>query len=238
MKQLPYLISKVFLFANQILIRRKILGKSFDSEQAVFEKIYRSRYWGTGETVSGSGSTLDYTKQVRAQLPKVVAQYKIDSIFDAPCGDYNWFKEIRWPSEIRYLGGDIVKDLIQINNQLYKSDRVEFLHFDIVNSIPPLIGKNTLWHCRDCLFHLPLDSIQKVLINFSKSELPFLMASSHYDVVENRDIQAGDFRVIDLHKPPFNLPTPLLQFDDFSKGAIPRFMGMWSREQVLSTFGG
>ena len=234
---MPSKAAKFFLHLNRWFTQRKIASKGFTSQQSVFTKIYQSRFWGDNETVSGSGSTLHYTQQVRQELPLLVEQYQIDSIFDAPCGDYHWFKEIHWLSPIHYQGADIVAELIEQNTQRYQGSGVAFIHFNIVEQIPQVIGKNTLWFCRDCLFHLPLSSIHAVLMNFVKSEMPYFLTSVHYKVTHNIDIQAGEFRVLDLQKEPFNLPQPIAQFDDYPEGTTPRFMGLWTRQQIALALG-
>ena len=73
-----------------------------------FQNLYLSGGWsGTdGETVSGSGSTLEYTQGVRRLLPFVFENYGIASVVDAPCGDFHWFKEIPLPT-VEYIGLDI-----------------------------------------------------------------------------------------------------------------------------------
>jgi len=63
-----------------------------DSIEDRFTEIYKSNYWGSKESVSGIGSTLIYTENLRSKLPDLFQLYSIKSIFDAPCGDFNWMK--------------------------------------------------------------------------------------------------------------------------------------------------
>ncbi|MBK8555581.1 MAG: hypothetical protein IPL65_07330 [Lewinellaceae bacterium] len=75
--------------------------------KAVFEKIYRSKHWGEGESISGPGSSLMATQGIVAGLQKFVADYHIASMVDVPCGDFHWMRQLNF-SNLKYLGCDIV----------------------------------------------------------------------------------------------------------------------------------
>ena len=64
------------------------------------------------------------------------------------------------------------------------------------------------------------------------SALSFDLRGSYFD--ENVDLdRSGGFRVINLQQPPFSLPKPLTRIDDFVVPAIPRYLALWSREQIV-----
>jgi len=58
-------------------------------------------------------------------------QFEIKSIFDAPCGDFNWMKEIILVNDIRYHGVDIVSNIIDSNIRKYSSQRINFSQGDL-----------------------------------------------------------------------------------------------------------
>src|SRR5688500_7192394 len=60
----------------------------------VFTEIYRQNMWQNEESVSGDGSTLSYTQNIRSEIPKLIKQFKFREVLDAPCGDYNWFRHV------------------------------------------------------------------------------------------------------------------------------------------------
>ncbi len=64
-------------------------------------------YEDNQESVSGAGSTLQYTKNFRQQLEKFLRFSGCYSLFDGPCGDFNWMKEVRLPQNMQYFGGDM-----------------------------------------------------------------------------------------------------------------------------------
>ncbi|NDA75093.1 MAG: hypothetical protein EBY27_03840, partial [Synechococcaceae bacterium WB8_3_299] len=124
-----------------------LIGNNSD----IFNYYYINNFWGDSESVSGPGSTLAYTENLRAELPKLVEELEVTSILDSPCGDYNWFRMIDWNSEITYVGGDIVETLVSRNQLLFGSEKRNFVCLDIINDKLP---DADIWLCRDCLFHL------------------------------------------------------------------------------------
>ena len=100
--------------------KRKIILGLKDPEKR-FTKIYLENHWNDSESRSGEGSTLENTQNVRNELPKILKKYNIKSMLDAPCGDFNWMKSITQDVSIKYIGGDIVKPMIE-NNQAKHGD--------------------------------------------------------------------------------------------------------------------
>lgn len=141
---------------------------------------------------------------IRAALPKIFADHKIRTVLDAPCGDFNWMKEVIADADVSYIGGDIVQPLIDLNNERYQSDRASFLKIDITEDALP---KADLMICRDCLFHLSYSDIAKFFENFLSCEIPLLMTTTNTAneaaQVQNADIMTGDMRPIDLFTLPF-----------------------------------
>ena len=194
----------------------------------IFNDIYRSNSWESDESVSGPGSTLLSTENLRLKLETFFKNYGISSIVDAPCGDYNWFKEIDYKFEF-YRGYDIVKDIIDNNNKKYASPNVEFDFSDITKDILP---KADLIFCRDCLVHLSFNKIFKAVTNFKKSGSKYLLTTSYFDHNENKDIVTGDWRKLNLLLPPFNFPKERLSISEECKGSDTNFL--YSKDKCLS----
>ena len=172
-----------------------------------FNKIYELNFWNNNESVSGSGSSLKNTRKIRTLLPKIIRKYNIKSVLDAPCGDFYWFNKIIDQIEINYLGGDIVGKLINENKKKFKSKKINFKLLDITkNNLP----KMDLMICRDCLFHLSYEDIQKFLLNYKRSKIKFIMLTANKNYHDkdksfnNKNITTGDFRKIDFFSAPFN----------------------------------
>lgn len=191
---------------------RSILARESIEER--FTKIYETNYWGSHESVSGYGSTLESTENVRAVLPELFRKYSIHSVFDAPCGDFNWMQHVLKRCNVRYIGGDIVFPLIQKLNARYASSNIKFIHIDLTKDQFPYAD---IMICRDCLFHLSYEDTLKLLKNFVKSEIPLLLTTTYVNASQfsNRDIVSGDARAIDLFAPPFNFDKDVLfRFED------------------------
>lgn len=199
------------------------------STREVFQHHYETNAWGSAESVSGPGSTLIYTENVRRLLPEVAERFGVRRILDAPCGDYNWMRALVWKSDMSYVGGDIVEQLVQRNQALYGTDSVRFVTLDITSD--PLPDAD-LWLCRDCLFHLSERDIFDALTNFLRSNIPYLLTSNHPACEVNCDVPTGSFRLLDLRLPPFSFAQPLLAIDDWIEGFPQRQLALWTRDAV------
>jgi len=210
-----------------------------DQMKGVFNDFYRLNKWHGGladGTRSGRGSTLDATRDFRSFLVKIVAEHGIGSIFDAPCGDFHWMKEVELPETVKYLGGDIASDLVAELNSRYGDERRSFRFFDIVTHEFPAAD---LWICRDCFIHLPLDYCLSALRNACRANIQFAILSSHYDAEPNRPGHVGGARPINLLLEPFNLPHPIAQCDEFvrSDGKARKYQGLWRIVDIRKALG-
>lgn len=172
--------------------------------QEVFSSIYSHGGWGD-ESKSGHGSTLESTDVLRHELPALWRRYDIHSLLDAACGDFHWMKHIVDELD-RYVGVDIVEEVIARNNERYGRESVSFLCADVTTD--PLPRADAIL-CRDCFIHLPTRHIFKALRNFQSSGARFLLASNGRTVEEYHDIPVGSVRRINLRRPPFSFPAPL-----------------------------
>jgi len=209
----------------------KIRSRDFQREER-FTRIYKTNTWRSEESASGPSSTLKYTETLRRELPKVFSDYSIKSLFDAPCGDFNWMRQFLNDFEIAYIGGDIVKPLIRSLNSKYRNDRTAFIHIDLVKDHFPIAD---CMICRDCLFHLSFADTKSLLWNYIDSEISFLLTTTYINTghLSNRDIETGQFRLIDLCSTPYNFPhDPLARIEDWMPPDEERQMCLWSRGQV------
>jgi len=197
-----------------------------------FSQIYQTNFWNGDESISGPGSTLKVTRTLQFMLPHIMELLQINSLLDAACGDCNWMLSLKLPIS-HYTGTDIVEDLINKNRQRYGNAEHTFICLDIAKD--PLPRADAII-CRDCLAHLSYDEIQETIANFKKSGATYLLATS-YPIKENkRDIRSGGFRPVNLQIAPFNLPEPIMAFDELSaepemKSARKR-MCVWQLDDI------
>jgi hypothetical protein len=216
---------------HKVFIRRYLrhVHRQFETPAELFSHYYRNNSWGGDESRSGHGSSMQYTENVRAQLPGIWERYAVKTMLDAPCGDFNWMRSVQREGRVRYIGGDIVEELVARNQSLYTDASTEFRKIDV--TADPLPSAD-LWMCRDCLFHFSDRDLYRALGNFLKSDIKYLLTSTHPNSRANFDIFTGDFRFLILEKPPFNFPKASFYFDDWIEGFPVRQMGLWSRETV------
>jgi hypothetical protein len=201
------------------------------SREGAFTAIYGENGWGSTESRSGHGSTCTNTGPIRKSLERLLLKMRVREFLDAPCGDFNWMKHVRLPDDTHYMGGDIVPPLIEQLQRDHGGRKYSFAQIDIARDPLP---KADLWLCRDVLIHLSNDDAHAIFRNFVRSDIKFILTTTHFFPESNFDINAGGFRFINLLLPPFDLPAPIKIFYDFVAPEPPRFMGLWSREQVRS----
>lgn len=156
---------------------------------------------GTRESVSGYGSELVNTIEIRQALPDIFRSYGVHSVIDMPCGDWNWMSKVDLTG-INYTGLDIVPEMVERNTELYGP----FFHVhDAINDELPYAD---LLICRDFLFHIPYAQIFKVLENIDKAGIRYLLTTTfpsilNTDVIEDDTIR---WRKLNLCAHPFNFP--------------------------------
>jgi hypothetical protein len=189
--------------------------------ERTFSRYYSKHYWIGGEgTRSGKGSSIEATSKIRESIPRLMKELEINLLLDAPSGDYFWFKEI--DRNFSYIGGDIVKPMIEVNNEKYRDNKTSFIHLDITRGPLPTAD---LWLCRDCLFHLSIKDIQQAIQNFKTSNIEYFLTTTIPTCSENTDIVTGDARAINLLLPPFSLPAPEQVLDDDDD----KVLALWHR---------
>ena len=191
----------------------------------IFRTIYHDREWDTGETLSGPGSTISYTKNLRVQLPLLLSKWDIGSLLDAPCGDYHWMSQTKL-NGIEYTGADVVAELIESNRQKYPG--IKFLVADITTDLLP---RTDAVLCRDCFIHLSNRQVLMAIRQFKKSGIRYMIAST-YPVEMNEEIPTGYYRPVNLEKTPFNLPAPVEMIKDYPDGEVERYLGVWDLNQA------
>ena len=227
----------IFYPYNFYLYKKKRNFLNLKNAKDRFTEIYKTNYWNNEESVSGPGSTIEITENLRSKLPIVLKKYNINTILDAPCGDFNWMKLFLADNKLtKYIGGDIVPEIIKKNNQLYKNNAVTFVELDIIKESLP---ECDLMICRDCLIHFSYKDISNFLKNFCNSPIKYLLVTNfrfkNNSHSSNRDIITGDHRVIDLMAKPFNFPSPLFSIkekDEQNLGSV--HMELFDKSQLSS----
>lgn len=200
------------------------------SRQDLFTRIWRTNLWGAATSASGLGSEDAATATLRRELPQLFRRLKIETLLDLPCGDFGWMRRIDLGLR-RYLGGDIVAELVAENARRYGTadGRVGFTHLDLLKDTLPAMDAIL---CRDCLVHLSFANIDRALAQFRASGSRLLIATTFTAHDRNEDAVDGDWRMLNLTLAPFHLPQPLALLDEGcteGNGAYAdKSLGVWS----------
>jgi hypothetical protein len=193
---------------------------------ARFSYIYRHNLWGSEETRSGLGSSLEETRVLRERLTALFDVLSIESLLDIPCGDFHWLSTLPLPAT--YIGADIVPEIVAANQAQYAAAGRSFQLLDITTS--PLPAADLIL-CRDCLVHLSYANIHDALRNVRASGARYLLMTHFPEQDENQDIFDGDWRPLNFTLAPFHLPAPeavLIEECAEGDGAFgDKSLGLW-----------
>ena len=233
LKKIPLFLRRVkrILFRSYTDKKEVDRLKRFEGTEDVFTNYFENRHWkgGGDETVSGAASTIQYTENIRREIPLLIKKLDVRTLLDAPCGDYNWFRMIDRAPDVHYIGADIVKPMIESNRKHYANHNTEFICLDLIKG--PLPDAD-LWILRDCLIHLCDDDVFSILDNFLQSNIRYLLTTTHTECMRNRNIPTGSWRQINLELPPFSFCPAINYIDDDVEGTGIRKLGLWQRGEL------
>jgi SAM-dependent methyltransferase len=203
----------------EISARRRM---GFDNHANVFEAIYRVNKWRMG---SGPGSTVEDTAPYREFLSGFLKAYRISSVLDLGCGDWQFSSLIDW-SGLQYIGADVSETALT-SARPHSAPNISFQVLNAIEdplpSVDLLIAKDVLqhWSNADILGFLPkLDKFRFALITngFPSKKTRYI----------NKNIRPGKGRPVDLSSPPFNLSgTYVFEYSGFE----PKRVFLWSRPE-------
>ena len=164
----------------------------------VFDYIYANNLWGKG---SGSGSSYELNKGYIDFLHQFFKIYKINSVCDIGCGDWQFSKHIDY-TNIIYEGYDVSEQIIK-NNKNFKKENINFIHYD---GNFEKVKQADLVIVKEVLQHLPNSWIEQYIKSLYKFKYAIIGNIYRKGMQENIDIPMGRYRCLDLRQKPFNLP--------------------------------
>jgi 2-polyprenyl-3-methyl-5-hydroxy-6-metoxy-1,4-benzoquinol methylase len=169
------------------------------SNKEVFSKIYKEDLWHGG---SGAGSKLENVKEYVEVLQKYIDKPEVKTVLDLGCGDWQFSKFLDL-SSVSYLGVDVVESVIESNSTSYSASNIKFISRDITTYEVP---KADLIICKDVLQHLCNKDVVTILVKIiTSSKFSLITNDFNPDNTENKDIDNGNYRCLDLTLSPFYL---------------------------------
>ncbi len=179
--------------------------------KAAMEQVYEMKLWGNNKTdfYSGIGShNPEIINPYINVLTSFLTSFKTPlTVCDLGCGDFNVGKELVKHTE-KYLGTDIVTDLITHNKKLFTEENLKFQCLDIaIDDLPS--GDCAI--LRQVLQHLSNTEVQHVVNKLGAYK--YVILTEHIpqgDFIPNKDIISGQgIRLkkqsgLNLLAPPFN----------------------------------
>ena len=165
----------------------------------VFSKIYKEDLWKGG---SGGGSKVENVKEYVDVLQKYIDKPEVKTVLDLGCGDWQFSKFLDL-SSVSYLGVDVVESVIESNSTSYSASNIKFISRDITTYEVP---KADLIICKDVLQHLCNKDVVNILVKIiTSSKFSLITNDFNPENTENKDIDNGDYRCLDLTLSPFYL---------------------------------
>jgi len=167
---------------------------------SVFERIYRDKVWGEG---SGPGSDPVQAKPYLDYLLNLIADKEINQVLDVGCGDQRIYRgELAVRKNAWWWCIDVAPNLCG------DYDCIEIHDCDMERVDLVII--------KDVLQHLP--HAENLRILRKAMEAKWVLVTNDWITTGNkRDIEAGDYRPVDVLLPPYGYAAQ----DSFGWGSIP-----------------
>jgi SAM-dependent methyltransferase len=220
-KNTPHLFVKPYRKIRIACLRRANRARTVKD---VFTRIYMENLWGgkVGQYRSGDGSTEHHALLYADAVKTFIKEKHITSVADLGCGDFMVGSKLHMKN-LKYIGVDIVEDLIKRNRQQYETIDIKFHCLDIITDDLP---DAELCLIRQVLQHLSNSQIISILQKIKKYK--YILITEHYPkpglyFSPNKDKPHGpDTRIYDnsavcLDLPPFNIKIKkmLLEVDPY-----------------------
>ncbi|MEJ6792606.1 MAG: class I SAM-dependent methyltransferase [Lacinutrix sp.] len=179
--------------------------------KAAMAQVYSNYLWGNNNTLFYSGEGSHAPELVKPYIDSVssfLKSFKIPLVVcDLGCGDFNIGSKLLQNTK-KYIGVDIVPDLITYNNNTFKAEQLQFICLDIaVDNLPP--GDCAI--LRQVLQHLSNKEIQQILSKLTQYNYVVLtehLPEGHFtpnkDIISGQGIRLKKQSGINLLASPFN----------------------------------
>lgn len=199
---MQYYTTMLKIFAFFYVLSVFVLASAENTSENVFTDIYQRGVWGS-QWFSGGGAETQNARSYVSFLQKFLRAKNIKTVVDVGCGDWQFSQYVDW-NGITYTGYDVVKHIIEINQERFAEPGVVFIHADVLNTDLP---QADLLICKDVLQHLSNSDVKHFLQQLQKFQYCLITndIERRNGSANNIDIERGAYRPLDLTMPPFNL---------------------------------
>jgi len=199
-KKTSFIIIAILLVLPLSYIVYKKYKSTYD--YSTFSAIYEGNIWTEG---SGPGSNPKNATAYLTILQDFFNDPKIKTYYDLGCGDWQLMELVNMPPNKEYFGFDVVSSVIEGDRKKYKKANV---HFQTISGFSDfknkkgdlLIVKDVLMHLPNILIHYFIDNI---LPNFKYALITHDISGIKTE--NNKNIEIGQWRPLDLEAEPFSL---------------------------------
>ena len=195
---------------EKIETRDKKFHKSNNKE--IFSYIYQNRLWNPNDKTdfnSGPGSHED--KLINPYINCIInffkTQHEVSRVLDLGCGDFYIGNKLYKYVE-KYIGIDVVDELINRNKELYLSKNIHFSCLDIVKDDLPegdcVLLREVLQHLTNEEIIIILNKLYKYKFVIITENIPFGKFHENLDKIKGPESREYLDSGIIVEKPPFN----------------------------------
>jgi hypothetical protein len=169
--------------------------------EQIFTSIYENKVWGDNNMKeyngsSGQGSNVDYNIDTYVPfLQKFLTDNNIKTIVDLGCGDFKCGNLIYDSLDVKYIGYDAYKKLIEFNSNQNTNEKYTFIHLDFCNDKEKILNGDVCI-LKDVIQHWTLSNIYSFLdyIVENKKFKYILICNCCNQERDNTDIPTGLWR--------------------------------------------
>ena len=173
-----------------------------------FDEVYNQNLFSGSESLSGPGSTLNETEEVRRIISYVLNKFECTSLLDLPCGDFKWMRELTLDG-VNYTGADVSTVVISKLQNEFSGNGRRFMQIDICDEVPP---NHDLVFTRDLLVHQSYHEAKLTINNLIESGSRYLLTTTfplHHKNTNIKKSQESFWYPINIMDKPFHFPMPI-----------------------------
>jgi hypothetical protein len=168
--------------------------------EEIFTKIYENSTWGNNgmkeyKGSSGTGSDIEYNNKTYVPfLKNFIKENNIKSVVDLGCGDFRCGHIIYDDLDVKYIGYDAYKMVVEYNRTRYDPSKYTFINLDFNGKKEEIVGGD-LCILKDVIQHWSNNSITTFLDYLTESKkFKYILITNCGRQIRDIDIRDGDYR--------------------------------------------